>query len=151
MDIVLELQNLLEKLHAGKVPYALCGGFALAVHGIVRATEDIDLLVEKRSLPKLRAVAESLGFRFNRQPLLFREGTLQIYRLHKTDGEDSLVLDLLLVTALTRPAWTTRQQVESDFGTVSVVSPAGLIHLKSLRGSGQDQDDIQRLRDRDES
>jgi hypothetical protein len=36
--------------------------------------------------------------------------------------------------------------VEWEGGTLSVVSPEGVIILKSLRGSGQDQDDIEYLR-----
>jgi hypothetical protein len=44
MDIVAERKRLLETLRRESVLYALCGGFALAVYGITRATEDIDLL-----------------------------------------------------------------------------------------------------------
>ncbi len=45
-----------------------------------------------------------------------------------------------------REAWETRETVQSEFGLLSVVSRDGLILLKSLRGSGQDQDDIRRLK-----
>jgi len=147
MDIFVELRDLLAKFNAENIPYALCGGFALAVYGIARATDDIDVLIEETSLPKIRAVAGDLGFRLNREPLLLKGGALQIHRLHKTEGEDFLVLDLLIVSDLTRPAWDTRRAVQTDFGPVHVVSPGGLIHLKSLRGSGQDQDDIRRLKE----
>jgi hypothetical protein len=146
MDIVKELEQLLRTLHAENVSYALCGGFALAVYGITRATEDIDLLIEENSLPKVRDLGERLGFRFDRQPMVFKDGGVQIYRLHKTEGEDLLVLDLLLVTAMTQPAWLTQRTVETNWGVVRVVSPDGLIHLKSLRGSGQDEDDIRQLK-----
>jgi hypothetical protein len=135
MDIVKELEQLLRTLQAENVPYALCDGFALAVYGITRATEDIDLLIEESSLPKIRELGERLGFRFDRQPLVFKGG-----------GEDFLVLDLLLVSALTQPAWLARRAVETKWGVVHVVSPDGLIHLKSLRGSGQDEDDIRQLK-----
>ena len=77
----------------------------------------------------------------------FRGGDVRIYRLHKTEGEDLLVLDLLVVTPATQAAWDSRREVETDFGKVQVVSPSGLIHLKSLRGSGQDQDDIRQLKE----
>jgi hypothetical protein len=58
-----------------------------------------------------------------------------------------VVLDLLLVTAATEPAWHTRYEVQTDFGPVQVVSREGLIHLESLRLSGQDEDDIRRLKE----
>lgn len=40
-----ELGAALEALRAAGVPRALWGGFALAVHGVARATKDIDFLV----------------------------------------------------------------------------------------------------------
>lgn len=145
MDLFQELQILLATLRRDAVPHALCGGLALAIHGLVRATEDIDLLVEETALPGLRAAVEPLGFRFDPQPMTFQNGGVIIYRLLKTAGEDFVLLDLLLVTPLTQPAWDTRRVAETDFGPVNVVSPAGLIHLKNLRRSGQDQDDIRQL------
>jgi hypothetical protein len=39
-----------------------------------------------------------------------------------------------------------RRKVEWEGGTLSVISPEGLIALKSLRNSGQDRDDIDYLR-----
>ena len=145
MDLFQELQSLLATLRRDAVPHALCGGLALAVHGLVRATEDIDLLVEASALPRLRAAVEPLGFRFDPCAMSFQNGGVTIYRLLKTAGEDFVLLDLLLVTPLTQPAWDTRCVAETDFGPVNVVSPAGLIHLKNLRHSGQDQDDIRQL------
>jgi len=145
MDIEVELQKLIELLRRENVAYALCGGFALAVYGITRATEDIDLLVEESSLAKLREATATLGYRFDVRPMSFRGG--DVPRLHKTEGEDLLVLDLLLVTPATQAAWESQREVETDFGKVRVVSPSGMIHLKSLRGSGQDQDDIRQLKE----
>ena len=147
MDIAVELQMLIELLRRERVAYALCGGFALAVYGITRATEDIDLLVKESSVAKLREATATLGYRFDGRPMSFRGGDVLIYRLHKAEGEDLLVLDLLLVTPATQAAWDSLREVETDFGVVTVVSPGGLIHLKSLRGSGQDQDDIRRLKE----
>ena len=57
-----------------------------------------------------------------------------------------LSLDLLLVTPTLQPVWEGREAMEWDFGKISVVSRDGLISLKSLRGSGLDQDDIRHLR-----
>jgi hypothetical protein len=147
MDIAVELQKLIELLRREQVAYALCGGFALAVYGITRATEDIDLLVEESSVAKIRKVTATLGYRFDARPMSFRGGDVCIHRLHKTESEDLLVLDLLLVTPVTQAAWNSRREIETDFGKVQVVSPSGLIHLKSLRGSGQDQDDIRQLKE----
>jgi hypothetical protein len=55
-------------------------------------------------------------------------------------------LDLLIVTPEIKSAWDLRVKVEWEHGDLSVVSPEGLILLKSFRGSGQDQDDINFLK-----
>lgn len=55
-------------------------------------------------------------------------------------------MDLLVVTPQTKKAWDGRLTVEWEGNPLKVVSPQGLIILKSLRNSGQDQDDIEYLR-----
>lgn len=57
-----------------------------------------------------------------------------------------IILDLLIVTPATRQAWEGRVKVEWEGGVLSVVSPEGLVALKSIRSSGQDKDDIEYLR-----
>ena len=37
--------------------------------------------------------------------------------------------------------------ITSEFGDLPVVSPEGLIYLKSIRGSGLDEEDIRNLRE----
>ena len=45
MDLIAELSAVIHKLHEKQIPYALCGGLAVALHGYVRTTQDIDLLI----------------------------------------------------------------------------------------------------------
>jgi hypothetical protein len=72
---------------------------------------------------------------------------VEIRRLSKLHESGPLLsLDVLLVTQATEEAWNTRQQMEWEFGTLTVASKNGLIALKSLRGSGRDRDDIDQLR-----
>jgi hypothetical protein len=73
---------------------------------------------------------------------------MKIHRLIKIDEDsgEALDLDLLIVIPENRRAWESRQSVEWEGGPLKVVSPQGLIFLKSLRSSGQDQDDIEYLR-----
>jgi hypothetical protein len=148
MDILDELNSLTEKLGEKKIDYALCGGLALAIYALPRATLDIDILIEPRRLETTKEIAHQLGFTLKAKPMTFHDGRIQIHRLTKIEpgSEESLVLDILLVTPGIREAWDNRITVEWDRGKISVVSPEGLILLKSLRKSGQDQDDINYLR-----
>ena len=45
LDLAAELAAIVAALDEAGIPYALCGGLAVAVHGHARATQYIDLLV----------------------------------------------------------------------------------------------------------
>jgi hypothetical protein len=45
VDLISELERVVDALGAAGVEYALCGGLAVALHGHVRATREIDLLI----------------------------------------------------------------------------------------------------------
>ncbi|HXG94222.1 MAG TPA: hypothetical protein VNN73_17895 [Blastocatellia bacterium] len=46
------LSKLAERLPKEKIDYALIGGMALALHGFVRPTQDIDLLMTAEGLER---------------------------------------------------------------------------------------------------
>ena len=144
MDLFEEFSQLVNELNKKKVDYALCGGLAMAVYAFPRATLDIDILIEPESLEKTKHIAGQLGFTFDAGLMRFSGDTVQIYRLTKispNDG-DTLMLDMLLVTLDMATVWESRQSISWAGGELPVVSPQGLIELKSKRLSGQDQDDI---------
>ncbi|MEW5723561.1 MAG: nucleotidyl transferase AbiEii/AbiGii toxin family protein [Thermodesulfobacteriota bacterium] len=148
MDLFDELKILVARISEEKIEYALCGGLAMAVYALPRATLDIDLMVESGSLDQVKQAVHGLGFTLGAIPMEFHGGKVHIHRFSKKElgTEEALSLDLLIVTPETRPAWESRTEVQWEGGTLSVVSPEGLILLKSFRGSGQDQDDIKYLR-----
>lgn len=47
-------------LNAAKVKYLVVGGFAVALHGVVRATKDIDILIDP-TLDNAKRALEALG------------------------------------------------------------------------------------------
>ncbi|MCL4529542.1 MAG: nucleotidyltransferase family protein [Chloroflexi bacterium] len=49
-DVFTTLQNLTRRLDDEKIPYALVGGLALAAHGFVRMTQDVDILMTREGL-----------------------------------------------------------------------------------------------------
>lgn len=148
MDILDELKTLTETLKEENIEYALCGGLALAIYAFPRATLDIDIMIEASLLERIERIVHDLGYTIKAAPMHFRGDRIQIHRVTKIESGtgESLVLDMLLVTPDIREAWNNRLEVEWEHGTISVVSPEGLILLKSFRKSGQDQDDINYLR-----
>jgi hypothetical protein len=149
LDLYEELKGLIARLDEGGIQYALCGGLALALHGIPRATVDIDILIRRESLEQVHALVERLGYIIKAEPMTFAQGDVEIHRFSKKDEETGywLPLDFLLVTPRIRRLWESRQEVQWEGARLWVVSQEGLIYLKSLRGSGQDLEDIQKLKE----
>jgi len=148
MDLLDELKQLVAQLHDEGIEYALCGGLAMAVYAFPRATLDIDIMIDGSSLERTQRAFHDLGFTVNAAPMQFQDGKIHIHRVSKIEpgtGE-TLSVDMLIATPEVRQAWESRASVEWEGGTLCVVSPEGLILLKSFRRSGQDQDDIRYLR-----
>lgn len=149
LDLYEEFLGVVETLERGRVPYAVCGGLAVAIHTQPRATVDIDLLVPEEAVESVIAAVKPLAFEETAFPMTFSEGQVRIRRLTKLEagGPDFLVLDLLIAQAegLLRQVWAARGQVAWAQDKVTVVSRDGLIALKRLRNSPQDLADIQAL------
>ena len=142
LDLNEELYQLIRALDDAHVAYALCGGLALAVHGKVRATIDIDLLVERDALQAVKERCRSRGFTIEADPMPLAGGDVVIERLSTVIDNEVVSVDLLVVTDATRGAWDSRLAVQWRGTELWVVSRDGLISLKQLRRSGQDLDDI---------
>lgn len=143
VDFFQELKDLVIALESRKIDYALCGGVALAIHGAPRATQDIDLLLLRKDIDRLREAARACGFALESLPMDFASG-VAIQRFTKVIDGQPFMLDVLLVPPL-ESIWAGRQIAEFEGGTVRVVSKEGLISLKLAAGRPQDIADIQRL------
>ena len=148
IDLFDETMGLLAELERHGVPYAVAGALALAIHGVPRATTDIDLLVRRDDVEAILEVARARGFRVQALPMRFSDG-LEVRRSSKVDATVMLTLDLLLVNENLEPIWASRERVATERGDVWVVSRQGLIEMKAWAGREQDLADIRRLRELD--
>jgi len=148
-DLYEEFNSIVAALEEHGIDYAVCGGLAMAVHGLPRATVDIDLLILGESLEQVRELARTLGYTIEAFPMTFSRGAVEIRRLSKIDRDTGIVLslDLLLVTPEIVEIWQSRTEVAWEAGSLWVVSRRGLMALKSLRSSAQDLADIERLKE----
>jgi len=147
-----ELKTVVQTLNENNVDYALCGGLALAVYSIPRATVDIDVMILSDSEDEVLSLATELGFTIDAGTMYFANDTVRIHRVTKIDPDsgDTLPLDLIFATPEMTEVWETRRQVEWSGLEMTVVSRDGLILMKSMRGNGQDKDEVERLRETDE-
>jgi hypothetical protein len=148
IDLFDETMGLLAELERHGVPYAVAGALALAIHGVPRATTDIDLLVRRDDVEATLEVARARGFGVQALPMRFSDG-LEVRRSSKVDTTVMLTLDLLLVNENLEPVWASRERVATERGDVWVVSRQGLIEMKAWAGREQDLADIRRLRELD--
>jgi hypothetical protein len=150
-DLFGEFRAVVSALAQAGVPFAVCGGIAMAIHARPRTTIDIDLLAPGSAIEDLERVAMDLGFeRRLRGPIRLGDGAVVMHRLTKMapDDPEVLLLDVIEVsTGVTGQAWQSRVAAEWEGMTVSVVSREGLVALKRLRGSAQDLADIRALED----
>lgn len=140
-----ELRALIRSFNGHEVEFALCGGLAVAAHGLVRATQDIDFLIREESLEQAYSAAAEIGFDIRGLDISFKERTVEIRRVSKIVGEDVISLDLLLVTSAVEDVWEGRMEREFVGEAISVVSREGLIKMKRQAGRPQDLADIERL------
>ena len=148
MDLVRELRLVTATREEAGVPYAVCGGLAVTIHGATRSTKDIDLLVREDDVETIAERLRPLGWRFRALPMRFDEGTPKerlLHRISKIEGRHVLVLDLLVVMPVFEEIWATRERVDLPDGHLTVVSREGLATMKRLAGRNQDLADLERL------
>lgn len=63
MDFKSVTEKLTAAFEAKGVLYGLIGGYAVSLWGLPRATVDLDFLVRRGDMTKVREIAESLGYR----------------------------------------------------------------------------------------
>jgi hypothetical protein len=61
-DLYKTLQDLTQRLDEAGIPYALIGGLALAQHGFIRMTDDIDILLTPAGLQAFKDQALGRGY-----------------------------------------------------------------------------------------
>ena len=148
IDLYTEFYALTNALFAANVPYALCGGVAVAIHGYPRFTRDIDLLILPEDERRVLDVAEQRQFIFESGRMPRGEvnaSDWEIVRVSKVVGEDLLSLDLLLVGPSIQSVWDSRGTAAFNGRQIPVVSREGLKKLKLLAGRKQDLLDIEQL------
>ena len=153
-NLIDEFVNVTTELDQAGIEYAVCGGWAMAIHGLPRSTIDIDLLISSEDLDRAWELARQHGYDVEGLPLHFDDGAIEIRRISKIDSESKqpFTLDFLLVTEWLQDVWESRQNIPWAEGESWVVSTDGLVKLKLLAGRKQDLSDIERLRElKDES
>lgn len=135
-----QLVQIVSALNEARVRFALIGGLALAPYKVIRATQDVDLLVDADDADTIDRTATTLGYR-----CLHRSAETANYQ------RDDERLDFLYASRpIARQLLTNAIEHGTVFGYLRVVSAEGIVGLKVQAlvndpRRSQDREDIKAL------
>lgn len=147
------LTKLTNALDKHKVPYALVGGYAVALHGVVRGTVDIDFVIrwQKKHLLNACKALESIGLQsrlplsaedvFNFRDEYINNRNLLAWNFYNPKDQTEQV-DLMINFDL-----GTKKTANATFDTnkIKVLNKKDLVAMKQASGRPQDLADIEAL------
>jgi hypothetical protein len=133
-------------LNAHDVDYVLVGGYALGVHGVVRATGDIDFLY-RRAPENVRRLCEAME-EFGAPPVVIDYDVLMMPDRVTMFGSPPYRIDLLSdISGVTfEQVWAGCLQIEVQGQLMRVIGPEELRLNKAATGRRKDADDLRKLR-----
>ncbi|MHC4638404.1 MAG: DUF6036 family nucleotidyltransferase [Planctomycetota bacterium] len=153
-------EEVFRHLNKAKVDYIVVGGVALVLHGVVRLTADLDLMIylEEKNIRKFVKTIQNLGFR-PRVPMksedivdplvrqrLRQEKNMKVFSFYHPKEAISLV-DVLIDEPLDYQKIKAHvEKMKVGKLLVPVISSDDLIALKKISGRPQDLADIESLR-----
>ena len=145
MSLYLEFDRIVRRFARAKLRYAIAGGFAMGLHGYIRATQDMDFLVHEADMAKAEAILARLGYRANPDRQELKRAGLALQRFFKRlpREDDLMVADLLIpCTARIQRMLERATPVPYRAITIPVVTAKDLVRMKRLRGSLAEKADI---------
>ena len=149
------IDQLVDEFHRRDIGFAIAGGYAVVLHGAVRLTVDVDIVVRlaKRDFVEAEAALETIGL-LPRLPITasevfeFREEYIRNRNLVAWSffgrKDPSLVVDLLITQDLDRLQVV--ELVSKEGRRYPVVAIDDLIAMKNESGRPQDLSDIDALK-----
>lgn len=149
------LQKLVAAIENEKVPFAVVGGYAVSLHGAVRGTVDIDIIIEivEESFVAIESAMQKLGLQSRlpvtaREAFFFRKEYIEKRNMIAWSFVDNKnpahIVDIIITEDLKR-----KKIIYKKMGSVSipVLSIPDLIKMKSSTNREQDRADIEALKE----
>jgi hypothetical protein len=137
-----DVRRVAELLEAEHVEYALIGGYALALQGIVRLTEDVDILVEPTADNARRWVRALSQLPDGAAKELAGDDTLHT-ETYAIRINDEFTVDVM--NSASGLSWRDLAPYRTRIDGINVVSLAGLLRMKE-HGRLKDQADAEAIR-----
>lgn len=153
----MKIEDIFKTLKKHRVKYAVAGGVAVVLHGYIRFTHDVDLIIDfsKANVARFVAAMKELNFRpgVPINPLdLADTKKRRLWQMDKNaktitfyqPAQSLLQIDVLLIMELSRTV-TIRKKVGNFF--VPVIDYEELIRMKRRANRLTDQIDIEKLKE----
>jgi hypothetical protein len=136
--------RLLQSLNAEGIPYLIIGGFAVIMHGYVRATVDLDLWIEpdERHTEALGRALRTIGIRL---PLVELMRHLRESTGLRLGGDHHIDLLFRVAGVDFTPSYARRVEIEVDGVVLPFIGLKDLRASKRAAGRLQDQLDLENL------
>lgn len=140
-------------LAEAKIPYAIVGGYAVALHGVIRGTVDVDIVIEwtLKNLEKTEVALKKLGlisllpidanslFHFKNEYMQNRNLIAwNFYDPKKPSRQVDIVINYDLKNASTKT-------IINNNNKIKILSKKDLIKMKKASGRPQDLEDVKSL------
>lgn len=147
------IHDVCEALNKAEVPYAIVGGYAVALHGVVRGTIDIDIVIhwtlknlenvekalKKMGLVSLIPIDSNNLFHFRDEYIQNRHMIAwNFYDPSNPANQVDIIINYDLKNARTKT-------INTSLGKLKVLSQNDLIAMKKASGRPQDLEDVKAL------
>ena len=154
-------EEIFKALNAKKVNYVVVGGVGLVLHGVVRLTADLDIIVrlETKNLTKFISVIKELGYKpkapvkaeefidNEKRERWRKEKRVQVFSFYHPKKPATL-LDVFVNEPIDYETLENAKEViQAGSLKIPVVSRQHLIELKKISGRPQDIADIKALKE----
>ncbi len=153
-------EEIFKKLNQHRVDYVVVGGVAVVLHGVVRLTADLDLMVElkENNLKKFLSVMKELGYT-PRVPVKaesfldpalrtswIKEKNMEVFSFYNPRLPLNLI-DIFIHEPISyEEIKNTSVTIKAGNVNIPLVSIENLIELKKISGRPQDRADIKALK-----
>jgi hypothetical protein len=146
MNIQEDFEEFLKLLNKKKVEYIIVGGYAVAFHGYVRMTKDLDILFRNtpQNILNLRSALNHFGFSADSLDDVAFSEQGKIIRM----GVSPVMIELINVISGVSFETAWKNRIKGKYGkvTASYLSKSDLLKNKKASGRPQDIADIAELK-----
>jgi hypothetical protein len=147
------LTRLCKKFNEQSLKYAIAGGFAVALHGAVRGTVDVDIVLDldEKNLTLCEEILKSMGFVskipvdaniiLKNREMFIQEKNLIAWSFYNPNNP-SEIIDILIHKDLVDMNTTIMKHADIE---LSVIAKQDLIDMKRESARPQDMEDIKAL------